>query len=575
MLAQLELEAFIPGRVRPVPQIAALENDWPSFGGLAALDSFARPAGTQAFLGSGPLALLPELICRLSFVQRICALTDDSPGIRAWLDQHTEQFGPLVGYRPAAGKLAIHALPHCALFELTDVAARRPAGTVTEGLDAMLAALMGRTGDRRSRSLAESALKAQITTGHLAHDLHYYKAKFFPRLARSAINLCARQLGPGPHRLLDPFVGSGTALVEAAALGIPSVGLDLDPLSVLISQVKLAAAGLDPALLTVEAERATARVAAGNPSDQAAILFPAWLTKNRRMTSELADQFGREMHSLRAAVTGCDPAVRPLFRVLISDAIARRVRMRFLGTGVGRFSLTFSRATAPELFIRSLHRYARVTATFEWLRRTVNLQLAEAQVLQGDARRLPDGLGPFDMIVTSPPYLPASSGRESYAKARALSLIALEMLDPGDVDALVDDSIGSMEANGVNLAALTAAERHLVEWLQGDALRAIKAEPTARYFLDMAAAFREMFHTLRPGGMAVIVSGKQSTFYEFASRRALYVVPAADLLAERCRQAGFEVEAMHDLQLQKANRNARPRSLDDYYETLILLRKPA
>jgi len=29
------------------------------------------------------------------------------------------------------------------------------------------------------------------------------------------------------------------------------------------------------------------------------------------------------------------------------------------------------------------------------------------------------------------------------------------------------------------------------------------------------------------------------------------------------------------VQLNKSNRNARPRSLDDYYETLIVLKQPA
>ena len=49
---------------------------------------------------------------------------------------------------------------------------------------------------------------------------------------------------------------------------------------------------------------------------------------------------------------------------------------------------------------------------------------------------------------------------------------------------------------------------------------------------------------------------------------------SAEWLADLAAGVGFEVEGMEDIQLQKANPNARPRSLDDYYETLILLRKP-
>lgn len=50
---------------------------------------------------------------------------------------------------------------------------------------------------------------------------------------------------------------------------------------------------------------------------------------------------------------------------------------------------------------------------------------------------------------------------------------------------------------------------------------------------------------------------------------------AAEILVEEARKAGFEIDAMHDIQLDKLNMNARPRSLYDYYETLLVLRKPA
>ena len=37
---------------------------------------------------------------------------------------------------------------------------------------------------------------------------------------------------------MDPFCGSGTCLVEAAALERNSIGTDVDPLAVFISRVK-------------------------------------------------------------------------------------------------------------------------------------------------------------------------------------------------------------------------------------------------------------------------------------------------------------------------------------------------
>jgi methylase of polypeptide subunit release factors len=292
------------------------------------------------------------------------------------------------------------------------------------------------------------------------------------------------------------------------------------------------------------------------------------------MTPAIAGQLSAEIGMVRAAIAGCDPRTENLLRVLLSDAIARKIRMRFLGTGVGRFALTFAHTPLPQIFARSLDAYVRVATTCAWLRETLHLQLAETQVLEADTRRIPDDAGRFDILVTSPPYLPASSGRESYARARAPSLIALGMRDHLTVDTLVDDAIGSMESSDAAMDTLATGERAVVEWLSRDPLRAIKAGPTARYFADMRRAFGEMHRVLSPGAHAVVVSGKTSTFYQFATRAALYVVPAAELLAEEARDAGFIVETLRDVQLVKSNRNARPRSLDDYYETLIFLRRP-
>ena len=78
---------------------------------------------------------------------------------------------------------------------------------------------------------------------------------------------------------------------------------------------------------------------------------------------------------------------------------------------------------------------------------------------------------------------------------------------------------------------------------------------------------------LAPGGYAAVVTGKRSTFYRFSTREVLYIAESAELLTEEAQLAGFEIVESVDLALRKANINARPRSLDDYYETVLLLHK--
>lgn len=70
---------------------------------------------------------------------------------------------------------------------------------------------------------------------YLTHWIYPYKGKFHPQMIRALMNIIKIQQG---ETLFDPFVGSGTAVLEAQVLGINGMGLDISPLCVLISKVK-------------------------------------------------------------------------------------------------------------------------------------------------------------------------------------------------------------------------------------------------------------------------------------------------------------------------------------------------
>src|SRR3989344_3816903 len=75
-------------------------------------------------------------------------------------------------------------------------------------------------------------------TKELTHGLHTYPAMMIPQIARRLIYL----YGNKAKTLLDPFMGSGTSLVEASLT--PHIeeayGFDLNPLAFLISTIKTA-----------------------------------------------------------------------------------------------------------------------------------------------------------------------------------------------------------------------------------------------------------------------------------------------------------------------------------------------
>lgn len=70
---------------------------------------------------------------------------------------------------------------------------------------------------------------------YLTHWIYPYKGKFHPQMIRALMNIIKIQ---NSETLFDPFVGSGTAVLEAQILGINAIGLDISPLCILISKVK-------------------------------------------------------------------------------------------------------------------------------------------------------------------------------------------------------------------------------------------------------------------------------------------------------------------------------------------------
>src|ERR1700683_4579658 len=75
---------------------------------------------------------------------------------------------------------------------------------------------------------------ADFAGERLTHYLFRYPAKFHPPVVKSLISTYTKE----GHTIFDPFVGSGTLLVEAVAAGRNAVGVDVDPIAVAVSGVK-------------------------------------------------------------------------------------------------------------------------------------------------------------------------------------------------------------------------------------------------------------------------------------------------------------------------------------------------
>ena len=80
--------------------------------------------------------------------------------------------------------------------------------------------------------------KGQIghTNQYLTHWFYPYKGKFHGQMIKAIINFIGTS---GDDVILDPFMGSGTTLIEASVIGTNSVGIEINPALCIVSQIKL------------------------------------------------------------------------------------------------------------------------------------------------------------------------------------------------------------------------------------------------------------------------------------------------------------------------------------------------
>ena len=327
-------------------------------------------------------------------------------------------------------------------------------------------------------SWAEHELPERERTKHV-HRLHPYLGKFVPQLVEVFLR---RHFRPG-DRVLDPFAGSGTTLVEASVFGAHSVGVDISAFNALLCRVKSARHDQG----AVERDLAAALARFGEPSDPPA----RWSHATPYLEAWFHPQALRELLRYRALLSDY-PESRDLMRIVLSRS-ARSARM------TAHHDLDFP--TAPTTGPYRCHKHARICSptreaakflrrytldTIRRLREYAHLRTdVETEVLHADGRTVDYGGREFDGVITSPPY----PGRIDYHEQHRY---AFELLG---LDDRRTDEIGAA-ARGVGRGVI------------------------ADYVRDMTAVFRNARAHTRAGGMVVIVIDDSRGLYDTILDRA-------------------------------------------------------
>lgn len=391
-----------------------------------------------------------------------------------------------------------------------------------------------------------------------AHDWYRFVLSFPPHLVREYLQRFDLKAN---DRVLDPFCGTGTTLVECKKLGIPSVGIEANPMALFASQVKVDW-GVDPDGLLrharIVANRTLGKLEKAGIHDDGDNLLLSRTQRNDlpRLRTLSPDTWKLLLKDSISPL--------PLHKTLVlletleeleDKRFGRHERLALAKALVfGISNLHFE----PEVGVRPAKADAPVIAT--WLKGVQAMvddlgelggtARTEVVVHLADSRCLSNPLEPqsVDGVITSPPY----PNEKDYTRTTRLESVLLGFIrSKQDLRSLKQNLVRSntrsvyksdqddllVAEHGEIQRIASAIENRRIELGKTSGFERLYGRVTKLYFGGMARHLAELRTVLRPGARLAYVVGDQASYLQVMIR-------TGKLLAEIAESLGFETLAI-------------------------------
>ena len=363
------------------------------------------------------------------------------------------------------------------------------------------------------KRLEDYFAKREEPSLYLTHYMHPYKGKFHPKMVRALLNYVFPESN---GIVMDNFAGCGTLLVEATLMELNSIGVEINPLSALMSNVKCESLSIPIGELRKAIEKyldqlRESLVTHKSQSAGSLLLFmPDYdkklVTETRSLVPESVLRHFRDpkvveyvliAHQLAKKVE--DPKTREFLQLALSGTIsdlARRQHGEFLSVLQGRLKNLYLR-----IYI------------FTKLNEVLKIQVGTSKTYAADNRNMDMVTnGTINAIVNSPPYSTALDYiKNDYPQLALLQLADISKLEANMIgnphfkvyDKALLNEIKNNEFDYANLPedakeALRSLVRHGRE---KEAMRAYK------FFKDMRLVLSEMKRVLKKSSKCAIIIG--------------------------------------------------------------------
>ncbi len=368
---------------------------------------------------------------------------------------------------------------------------------------------------------------------YATHGIHKYPAKFIPQIPR----FCIESFSKEDDVVLDPFMGSGTTLLESYILGRESNGIDIHPLARMIAKVKTTP--IDPKHLSRVAERLLGDIRSDDGDNSS--LIPEIPNRDHWFRPEVLGNLAtikKHVWRIRSGPT------QDFFKICFSSIIRK-------------MSNSDADSLIPEVtsFRKKLDEQGKtsfdVMSKFE---NTVSNKLLDAEglwkisqdvqeefrnppsinIIGRDARDIEMDDSSVDLAVTSPPYASAVH----YVSVHKLEMFWLDLLD--DMARLDGQVVGTSRAYVREYkpwepkTSVPELKRVLTELIENEKK---SAYIVYKYFDDMRRNLCEVNRVLGRNGIYCMVVG-ENTFRKVR-------IPTYLILARIASQCGYELKGIY------------------------------
>ena len=326
------------------------------------------------------------------------------------------------------------------------------------------------------------------------HGIHPYPAMMMPMIARTILHNYKIKKS---CKFLDPYVGSGTTIVESQIYGVKeAVGIDINPLAILISWAKVSKYNLDD--LRKAIDKYDTFISTNKHYD-----IPDFPIMEHWFKQSNIDELG----NIKSFVFSYDDEVRLFLKVCFSEVV-RDVSMTRNGEfklyRIPKSSIMKFNPNAIEKFKQIMERNFEYLSNFSQIKHNTDIDLIQDNSISFLNCNKYNNY--FDVVITSPPY-GDSHTTVAYGQFSRLSNEWLSINEAGAIDRKLLGGNKVSEFKKYDITELDSALQKIYEYDKindGDRYKSVLS-----FYNDYEKSIEAVSKSVKNGGLVVYVVGNR------------------------------------------------------------------